>query len=817
MNISLAPVRWLILIGLSIFLWSASFSPSSSAGMIEICDNGLDDDQDGYIDAFDPDCQCNGRRSPNLVPNGEFNETTGCCTDLGQVNCLTDWRVLGPSPDYVSDNCSDNNLRPDVRFLANALNQGATNDGYIFSVVQMVDGRQFTESMGVCLDSPMEAGKAYEVTFQLANLRNDSPDLLFSLVGIDLCDRLGAYDTRGNSSFCELQLPVSTLGNVNAADLAEGWNNLTFEVIPEENIEAIFYTVDCGFTPSTNQSTFYMVMDAVSIREMVEAPPVPSIELIGHACQEDLNLRVTPQPDSHYQWYRDSVPIPGATDTLLLLTNGLTPFSGIYHVLISDAEGNCDLSAPYELNLPSLRTQVVERICAGESYEFAGNWIDSAGIYLDTLNSFWGCDSIIELQLEVGGSSLEVRSESICAGDNFVFAGQLLSETGQYQDSLLNLSGCDSIIVLELLVQGAVRSSFTDSICSGGVYFFAGELLTEEGVYGDTLQSTEGCDSIISLELTVLSPALGDTLYVEQALGTTYDFQGRNYAAAGLYEAILSAANGCDSTIYLALSFYDPCTLPMLVDANSIAASCAEAANGQIEVFVEGTFPPYRYSLDNQSFQLLPVFADLDSGQYSIEVEDAFGCSQSISIEVAVLDNRLQVDLGPDTSVYSGEQIDLEPIALNFEASDLIWSRDEVIRCLGCPVLTVSPEQGTLYQLEAIDEFGCSAFDEIWVEVIPPPEFFLPNAFSPNDDGINDVFRAEGTFDAIDRIERMQVYSRWGDLLFNMERKGQGVALGWNGLVDGQKAEAGVYVYTIQWKNFKGEIQQMAGDVLLVR
>lgn len=785
--------------------------------MLEVCDNGLDDDEDGYIDAFDPDCQCNGRRSPNLVPNGEFNQTTGCCTDLGQVNCLTDWIVLGPSPDYVSDNCSDNNLRPDVRFLANALNQGVANNGYIFSVVQSVNGRQFTESMGVCLESPMEAGKAYEVALQLANLRNDRPDLLFSLVGIDLCDRLGAYDTRGNSSFCELQLPVSTLAQVNAADLAEGWNTLTFEVTPEEDIEAIFYTVDCGFIPSTNLSVFYMAMDAVSIREIADQPEVPEIVLTGQPCQEGLSLSVTSQSASTYQWYRDSIPIPGAQDTLLPLTDDLAPHSGTYHVLISDLEGNCDLSAPYELYLPTLRTQVVEHICAGDSYEFAGAWIDTAGIYLDTLNSFWGCDSIIELQLEVRGSSLEIRSESICAGNNYLFAGQLLSETGQYQDSLLNLSGCDSIIILDLQVQGEVRSGFTDSICSGEAYFFAGEILTEKGIYRDTLQNLEGCDSIISLELTVLSPALGDTLYVEQALGTTYDFQGSNYAATGIYEAVLPATNGCDSTIYLALSFYDPCTIPLLVDAISTRASCAEAANGRIEVFVDGTFPPYTYSLDNQSFQLLPVFADLDPGYYSIEVEDAFGCSQSISIEVAVLDNRLQVDLGPDTSVYEGEQIDLEPIALNFEPSKLRWSSDEVIECQDCPVLTVSPEQGTLYQLEAIDGFGCSVFDEIWVEVIPPPELFLPNAFSPNDDGINDVFRAEGTFDAIDRIEGMQVYSRWGDLLFEMDREDQGATLGWNGLVNGQMAEAGVYVYTIQWKNYKGEIEQLAGDVLLVR
>lgn len=783
--------------------------------MIEVCDNRIDDDGDGLIDAFDPDCQCNGRLSPNLVPNGQFNQTTGCCANLGEINCLSDWIVLGPSPDYISDNCAESDLRPDVRFLTNTLNQGSANDGYIFSVMQSVDGRQFTESLGVCLEQPMEAGKTYEVSFQLANLRNDAPDLLFSLLGIDFCDRLTAYDTRGNNSFCELQLPATTLGSVNSRDLTTGWNNLSFAVSPAENIEAIFYAVECGSVSNGNDAVLYMVLDEVSIREQTAPPMVPAITLLGQPCEEAISLSIPWQVGATYQWYRDSIPIDGATDTLLRINEDLSPISGSYQVLIRDLEGNCDLTEPYELIPPALFTQVFAGICEGDRYGFGEDWIDSTGVYRDTLNSVWGCDSIIELQLDVWSSSVLIQSASICAGENFAFGGQMLSETGQYQDSLLNVLGCDSIIILDLLVAEEVRSSFADSVCSGEAYFFAGELLTEEGTYRDTLQTTEGCDSIISLELTILPPSFGDTLYVEQPEGTTYDFQGSSYADAGVYEAVLLATNGCDSTIYLALSFYDPCTIPWAVNAVSEAASCAEATNGQIEVFVDGAFPPYRYSLDHQSAQLFPVFEDLRSGIYSIEVEDAFGCSQSISIDVAVLDNALQVDLGPDTSVYFGEHIDLEPIHLNFEPSKLIWTRDDVIECQDCPVLTAGPTQGTLYRLEAIDELGCNAFDEIWVEVIPPPKFYLPNAFSPNDDGINDVFRAAGTLDAMDRVEGMTIYSRWGDILFQME--GQGQQLAWDGLVNGQKAEVGVYVYTIQWRNFRGEMELIRGDVLLIR
>ncbi|MBX2877227.1 MAG: gliding motility-associated C-terminal domain-containing protein [Saprospiraceae bacterium] len=810
---------WLILIGLALPIQQEEApTPSiSPASMMEVCDNGLDDDGDGQIDAFDPDCQCSGRLSPNLVPNGQFNETTGCCTDLGQVNCLTDWVVLGPSPDYISDNCSDNNLRPDVRFLANALNQGRENDGYIFGVAQVIDGRQFTESMGVCLDSPMEAGKTYEVSFQLANLRNDSPDLLFSLVGIDLCSRLPAYDTRGDNSFCERQLPVTQLGAVNAMDLNQGWNTLTFEVVPEEKVEAILYTVECGFNPSTPQATLYMVMDAVSIREQLEPPLLPDIVLNGQPCLETLSLSVPFQPGSTYQWYRDSIPIQAANDTILQLTDDFGPHSGIYHVLIRDLEGNCDLTEPFELILPELQTQILENICAGEVFNFGGTLIDSDGIYWDTLSSVWGCDSIVQLQLEVSSSSVQTLTQSICAGENYAFAGALLSATGEYQDTLINALGCDSVIHLDLMVMEEIQLYVSDTICEGSQYSFGSQVLTTEGVYRDTLQSAEGCDSIISIQLAVLDHSLGDTLFVSQPLGTEYNFMGNLYSSAGLYEAVLTAANGCDSTSYLALTFYDPCTLPLMLNAASTAASCDEAGNGQIEAIVEGAFPPYTYVLDNQFAQDSPAFAGLFPGSYILAVEDSFGCTTSTTVEVSFLDNFLQVDVGPDTSVFLGEQIDLEPVSLNFASAELVWSSDQGSVCQACPVLSITPIESTLYQLEAIDEWGCSAIDDIWVEVIPPPQYYIPNAFSPNEDGINDVFQIGGSIEAMDRIEGMKIFSRWGDLLFEVDGQNQGKYPSWDGFVKGKEAALGVYVYTIHWRDFRGEIQLLVGDVLLLR
>lgn len=92
---------------------------------------------------------------------------------------------------------------------------------------------------------------------------------------------------------------------------------------------------------------------------------------------------------------------------------------------------------------------------------------------------------------------------TICQGSSYPFKGQLLTASGTYLDSLASPNGCDSIITLHLSVDSFAASSFNASICSGQSYFYNGQDLTQTGAYKDTLISSSGCDSIVTLVLTV--------------------------------------------------------------------------------------------------------------------------------------------------------------------------------------------------------------------------------------------------------------------------------------------------------------------------
>ena len=129
--------------------------------------------------------------------------------------------------------------------------------------------------------------------------------------------------------------------------------------------------------------------------------------------------------------------------------------------------------------------------------------IDSAGIYCVTFNNI-NCDSVVCLML-TEYPFLSNYSESICQGNTYTDANFTnLTQAGTYYDTLQTVNGCDSIIELNLIVHATpALTQISDSIYIGDSYNFHGNLLTTAGTYYDTLQNVNDCDSIVELTLTV--------------------------------------------------------------------------------------------------------------------------------------------------------------------------------------------------------------------------------------------------------------------------------------------------------------------------
>ncbi|MFM2048897.1 MAG: hypothetical protein RI955_1445, partial [Bacteroidota bacterium] len=191
--------------------------------------------------------------------------------------------------------------------------------------------------------------------------------------------------------------------------------------------------------------------------------------------------------------------------------------------------------------------------CSGSGFLFNGNTLTVSGTYFDTLTNSVSCDSIITLNLIIGSPSSSAYSHSICSGNSYLFNGNNLTTAGIYKDTLVNASGCDSVITLTLTIKPISSSAFTHSICSGNSYLFNGNSLTTSGIYKDTLVNFVGCDSVISLTLTVNPIALNS---ISQSICSNqpYLFNGNNINISGIYKDTLTSYLGCDSILTLTLS-----------------------------------------------------------------------------------------------------------------------------------------------------------------------------------------------------------------------------------------------------------------------
>ena len=202
---------------------------------------------------------------------------------------------------------------------------------------------------------------------------------------------------------------------------------------------------------------------------------------------------------------------------------------------------------------PVFNTPLTAEICDGGSYDFFGQTLTSAGTYTHTLQSIHGCDSVITLTLSVNPALNTSLSAEICEGGSYDFFGQTLTTAGTYTHTLQSIHGCDSVITLTLTVNDVINTPISAEICDGGSYNFFGQTLTTAGTYTHTLQSVHGCDSVISLTLTV-NPVLNTPLTAEICNGSSYSFFGQTLTTAGTYLHTLQSIHGCDSIITLTLT-----------------------------------------------------------------------------------------------------------------------------------------------------------------------------------------------------------------------------------------------------------------------
>ena len=227
--------------------------------------------------------------------------------------------------------------------------------------------------------------------------------------------------------------------------------------------------------------------------------------------------------------------------------------TGSYTCFVTSSCGNATSAAATLKVIFPTSSSISQTICGGSSYSFNGRNLTASGTYLDTLTNAVGCDSLITLNLTVNADITHTLNDSICSGSTYNFNGAILHNAGTYTDTLLTAGGCDSIGTLHLGLKQHINSDVYASICQGSTYTFNGTAYTNAGTYSTTLAGTNGCDSVVTLHLTVNQPSASN-ISLTICTGRSYNFNGRLLTSAGVYRDTINNHYGCDSIITLTLS-----------------------------------------------------------------------------------------------------------------------------------------------------------------------------------------------------------------------------------------------------------------------
>jgi gliding motility-associated-like protein len=195
-----------------------------------------------------------------------------------------------------------------------------------------------------------------------------------------------------------------------------------------------------------------------------------------------------------------------------------------------------------------------------------------------------------------------------------------------------------------------------------------------------------------------------------------------------------------------------------------------------------------------------------EPGIYQIEVSNNNGCADTARFYFTKLP-QVVPNAGRDTIATAG----LPHQLYGSGGVSYSWSPAAPLNLSTAQSPTATLNQDQLFILTVYNEIGCAGFDSVFIKVLDGPAYFIPSSFTPNGDGLNDIFRPLPS--GIVRTEWFKIFDRWGRMMFTSNKWLEG----WNGTYNGREQPVGTYVWIIKGTDKYGEIIERKGTVILLR
>ncbi len=519
---------------------------------------------------------------------------------------------------------------------------------------------------------------------------------------------------------------------------------------------------------------------------------------------------------------------------------------GDYYVTVTDANG-CQAVSLYIINEPlPLGISIVKTdvTCYGAAtgtlavvptggsrpyYYLWNNFVTdslmagvAAGHYVVQLTDSNACfiyDSIDVAQpTEINITA--VLTDAVCFGAATAIVN--VTTTGGTPSYTFNWSNTATIEDLNGVVAGTYTITVTDAnTCQKEATFTVGQgtqIISNLGTY-DPICHGGNTGSITSITTGGVQPYA----YAWSNSKTTISIGN---LIAGTYTLTVTDALTCTASATAVIN--DPASI--LVTTNAQGAKCFNVANGNVGIGVTGGYAPYTYLLNGsgQSSDSSSInFANLAAGDYLLIVTDVNGCQGTANFSVAS-PGQIDVDLivteqviltGMNTQLIATATSDTTILNYFWYPDSVIYQMFDYSNCgdpLNCPNPLAAPRTTTTFTVIVMNADSCYASDTVTVEVLNQPSAFIPTAFSPNGDQLNDRFE----FDILGAVNiDISVFDRWGQRIYYNASQANGITNqnGWDGKLNGKPAPFDTYVYQMKVTYFDNVTKEFTGTVTIMR
>jgi len=510
--------------------------------------------------------------------------------------------------------------------------------------------------------------------------------------------------------------------------------------------------------------------------------------------------------------------------------------------------------------LPLSFNTINTAMCQGDSILLQGGYQSTVGTYVDTLfgASSVGCDSIVTTNLIVNPIPIGTSTASVCQGDSVLIGNIYYSTAGTYNDTIFGgaFTGCDSIVQVTLTILPVATGTDTQTACVNytwidGITYTSNSTTATDTIFGG---ATNGCDSIVTLDLTILQPALStDT---QTACENFVWIDGNIYTSNNntATDTIFGGAiNGCDSIITLNLTIFN--TTSSTTNIN-ICQGDSILINGNFES-ISGTYADTLFgansngcdSIVNTILTVTPManasinpvsnlclndtpttltaansggtwsgngITDATNGIFSPSTNGvgtqqiiytiSGTCGDADTIDVTVNANPSITYVITDDNCGAAEG--LIEVTVNTGINPITFNWDTGENTQNITNLTEG-----IYTVIVTDSSGCSITEPITLnDQNNDCEFhiYLPNAFTPNGDGENDVLFLRGK--GIESFT-LVIYNRWGNKVFETNS----LTYGWDGTFKGNVLNPAVFVYVVDVTFVNGETTTEKGNISIIK